>query len=832
MHKQGIRRKSRQKKYYFSKQLKKQLDQISCHPLTLVEAPSGFGKTTAIREYLKENLPVGACEYWYTCLGEPASMAWKGICELLANVNAENAASLRKLEIPTMDTLLHISATLKKFRCQTETYLVVDNYQLAGFAIPIELMYVFSMHGTDSLHMIFITQQIGIKQQFLIHNSDIHIINTSAFFFDREGTSRLFRMEGIRLSADELENVFMSTGGWVSAIRLQIINYEENGSFDHTADIEHLVEKAIWNRLLPEQKDFLLSVSVLDGFDIRQAAIMMGTSVLSKNLENLLKLNDFIRYSPDRGIYTIHSILQDYLQNRFYHYQPEEYQERILRLAGQSYSAVSRFYTATQFFLKVKDYDAILSMPFNGEYLANQRKKGIRGQIAALVNECPEETLCRYPFVMLIFAYPMMLERQFEIFYKLCRLIERGIQENYAGLDSKKLRRLKGEYMLLKSFMAYNDIRKMNKSREVAWEILRAPSSIINKNIPWTFGSASVLFMFWRESGKLDDTLGAMDECLPLYLKLTRNHGAGASSVMRAEAMLMRGEDNEAEILCYKALYDARNYDQVTICICAELVLARIAILRGDAAGYFNAVNNIQNYAKENTTLYVQRMADLSISAISLVLGVTDNVAKWFCDLRSIKQILYAPSIPYAQTLYSMLLLLEKRYNELLGISPLIMDTAKSRNYLMPQIYQLKCLAAVKYRNGREEEAAEYIKEALTIALPDKIYLPFAQQINSLDILLKSGMSPAFDRESLKAIKVLSIRQKKGTAAIKKAILQAKSPLTPREREIALLAKDRFSAKEIASQLYISETTVRTILRNVYRKLDIHARAELSRKKF
>ena len=67
---------------------------------------------------------------------------------------------------------------------------------------------------------------------------------------------------------------------------------------------------------------------------------------------------------------------------------------------------------------------------------------------------------------------------------------------------------------------------------------------------------------------------------------------------------------------------------------------------------------------------------------------------------------------------------------------------------------------------------------------------------------------------------------------IRKAILQDKSPLTPREREIAQLAKDRLSAKEIADKLYISEMTVRATLRSVYSKLDIHSKGELVSKEF
>jgi LuxR family maltose regulon positive regulatory protein len=819
--------------YYFSHRLKKQLSQIPHYPLTIVEAPYGFGKTTAVEAYLNGNLPPGACAYWYTCLGEPASMAWQGICELLANVNEEIAANLRKLEMPTLDTLSYMTAILREFCCQKETYLVIDNYQLVDCDIPRELMSVFSLHGNSNLHMIFITQQLETNQQFLVHNTHIHTIQASDFFFDREGTSNLFQMEGIRLTEEELESVFMSTEGWVSAIRLQIINFEENGSFDYTADIEHLVEAAIWKRLTLEEKEFLLSVSVLDSFNARQAAIMMGKEVLPEEIEELLKSNDFIRYFPDSGIYNMHSILQDYLRNRFYHLQSEDFQKRILYLAGQSCSMNAQYYLAAQFFFRIKDFEAILSTPFDGEYLANQKEKNILEFVMAVVNECPEEILCKYPFIMLMLAYPMLFDREMESFQKLCRLISSAIEKNQAGLDQKELRRLKGEYMLLTSFTAYNNIRKMSVGRRAALEILGGPSCIIVKNMPWTFGGTSILNMFWSETGKLDDTLQDMDECLPYYLKLTRGHGYGANSVLRAEAMLMRGKDDEAEILCHKALYEARSHQQIDICLSTELVFARIAILRGDVEGYLAAIKNIQSYTKKNSSLSVLRMIDMCLTVTSLILGTTENVAKWFCDMESMKRILYAPTISYAQILYSQLLLIEKQYSVLYGISQQIMDTAKGINYILPQVHQHIFLAVANRNTGNNKEAQGHLKEALTLALQDRVYLPFAQQERMEEFLLESpGYLFRQNGESMDDLITLCRRQKKGVSIIKKALLQTKSPLTPREREIAQLAKDRFSAKEIAGKLYISETTVRTILRNVYSKLDIHSKTELFCKEF
>jgi LuxR family maltose regulon positive regulatory protein len=859
-----MRKITQQKTYYFLDKLKMQLAQISHHPLTIVEAPSGFGKTTAVREYLKENLPYGSYEYWYTCLGESASMAWMGICELFSNVNGKVADDLKNLKMPTMDTLFYMATYLRDFHCQTETYLIIDNFQLVNCDIPRELISVFSMHGNPNLHLIFITQQLEAKHQLTIHSNDIHTIDSSAFFFDREGSSRLFRMEGIRLTNDEVENVYMSTEGWVSAIRLQIINFKESGSFDHTADIEQLVETAIWNRLTSEEKDFLLSVSIVDSFTTRQAAIMMGKEMLPEKIEDLLKNNDFIRYIPDKHLYSMHSILQDYLRNRFYHDQPENYQNLIFRKAGHACATISEYCPAAKFFYKVGDFDAIMSLPFSREYLDNQKDKYQPEFIAALVNECPEDTLCKYPFNMLVFGYQALVCGQLEVYQKLCRLLHLTVQ-NGMGFNQEELRKINGEYKLLASMKDFNYLPKMHEGKMEAWRILGKPTDMIKASTPWVFATTSALNMFWRESGELENELRQMDEFSPSYYKLANGHGSGSHSLMRAEAMLMRGEDTYAEILCHKALYEARSYQQTSICLCAELVLTQIAILRGDVEGYYTAIKNIQGYAKENSNLYVLRMIDVCMSTISLVLGEKDNVAPWLCDMDNIKKALYDPVVLHAQILYLKLLLIKKRYNEFYGICQLILDKSKNPTgnikYMMPQVYQLIFLAMAKRSNGDNLEAQKHLKEALVIALPDQIYLPFAQQEGMEDFLSETiidfwgnkktehvsqdthknhavplvgainGISTS-GGNGFAALNALCKRQGMGVGIIKKAILQDKSPLTPREREIAQLARDRLSAREISDKLYISETTVRTILRSVYSKLDIHSKSELAAKEF
>ena len=59
-------------------------------------------------------------------------------------------------------------------------------------------------------------------------------------------------------------------------------------------------------------------------------------------------------------------------------------------------------------------------------------------------------------------------------------------------------------------------------------------------------------------------------------------------------------------------------------------------------------------------------------------------------------------------------------------------------------------------------------------------------------------------------------------------VADAAAPVTPREREIALLAADGVASKEIAEQLFLSVRTVNNHLQKVYTKLGVTSRAELA----
>lgn len=66
---------------YFSARLTKKMHEILHKPVTVVEAPAGYGKTSAVREALI-NLPAQQV-HWFTAVNESSVVSYKRLCRAL-----------------------------------------------------------------------------------------------------------------------------------------------------------------------------------------------------------------------------------------------------------------------------------------------------------------------------------------------------------------------------------------------------------------------------------------------------------------------------------------------------------------------------------------------------------------------------------------------------------------------------------------------------------------------------------------------------------------------------------------------------------------------------
>lgn len=799
--------------------LQKHLENIHNYQLVVLQAASGFGKTTVISEYLRQSYAHQV--YWYTCMGEPLRKAWNGICKTFSHIDRNAAKQLETLEYPTQENLVDIAEIMSECEVNGEAWFILDNFQYIQSKLPERILHVLSCHGCQGLHIVVITQSIDSVDIGGIPADQAVLIQNEPFFFQKEDTDAYFRANEITLSRDELDRLQMLSEGWAAALNLQLIRYLREGNFEVSESMDTLIRAVIWNHLEPEEQRFLMAVSLLERFTVKQAYILLENDTLPAGIVHLLGGGSFLRYEQDSGAYTLHNLLQSFLKRELRGLSSDAIR-KMQKLAADAYAAAGESYCALCGYLEAGEMEALLSLPLKAADFSLYQEDSSAEVLERIFRECDRKILVRHPYTLSMITFQLFRAGSYAAFAKGCSLMEQMIsQPEQNGLHEEDTRMLTGQLALLQSFAAFNDIEKMSILHRRAWEALGGPfSNRADWNDSWTFGQPSVLYLFWSAAGALDRELACMDECLPYYIRLTEGHGTGADCAMRAEALLMRGEDTAAEALCHKAIYLAGSQKQDSICIAAEMTLLRIALLRGDKESFENVKKSILERAKTGTEPAVKRMADLALSFVSVLTG--DNVApEWLTDLDQITGILYNVAIPFGVLTYLRWLLSQGQDAKLLGIAQGVLPAAEQHHFLLPQVYFHLFIAIAYQRLGQKKEAEAALDCALSLALPDAIYLPFAEYGEILASLLKLKEK----QFGITGLTALCRRHRLGVEKIQKATMYGQ--LTPREREVAHLAAGGLTNRDIASRLLISQETVKATMKSIFQKLGIRSRVQL-----
>lgn len=813
-------RKIKPETLFFPKKLMERLGSIKTYPLTLVEAPSGFGKTTALRHLFDSQISKTAQVIWHTVGEEQPGVSWKNFCALIAQFDVEGAERLMVAGAPDEDTIPEIERIFRELSCPEETYLVLDDFALWKLPDFGRFLTALSAHGGKALHVVAVSQLLPPQAQTsIMESSRLFGLRESAFTFSAEDIDAYYRQAGISLTATQLEEVRRITEGWVMALYLQLLSFIESGSFIEDRGIQNLLRNALWNRLPTSEKEFLTAVSIFPRFSLAQATALSGLS--ASETESLLREKRvFVHFDPETRRFYLHALFQSFLREQF-GLLPHEKQKAIYLTGGDLAEQAGDRVNTMRFYYLSGQWERFLALPLTSYEIADVVDESTRPMILDIIENTPFAVKRNYPTAMVPLAFTLFFLNENQKLLAFKEEIDEVIRQS--DLAEAKKDALSGEMELLLSFLEYNRIDAMSARHRKALELLHGPATLISVKSTWTFGSPSVLYMFYRESGKLDEELAQMDACMPIYYALTDGHGTGAEFIMRAEAHLMRGETEEAEILCHKAIFTADSKRQNSIVQCGLFLLARISILLGDEAMLQNALSSLAERSRQNTEDLCRYTLDLANGFLYLLLERRDEIASWLAGGEISDKRLVIMTQPFALIIYGRILLERAEYQKLLGVSEFGLGLSGIFPNLLPQIYIHLYRAQAFEALGKRREALEALNSALGIALPDGALLPFAENYAGIKGLLPDADC---DDKTLQSIMALAETIERGVAAI-----QGRTPLSPRENEVLLLLQEGLSNPEIAERLHVSLSTAKVIVSNVLSKKGVSSRELLKNKK-
>lgn len=566
---------------YISDRMRETLRPIASCALTAVVAPMGYGKTTAVRWFLAEQAKAGAVVLQASIYSDNRSIFWKSVQKAFI------AAGLTVLEGYDCPADASGAALLLEDLCaalggKTPYYLFLDDFHLLGDERVAQFLCRLAYRLPENVHLIVASRNRFLPGEQVVRlGRRLHRIEADGLRLNQEELLAYTHRCGVEITAAQTESLLRSCEGWFSAVYLNLHALAERGSLLQLgSDIYAMFTAAMLESLPEKTRGFLAVMGLADEFTVEMARAVTALPDAEEVLRALTQQNAFVTRLPDGVSFRFHHMMKECAE-RLFAQLPAARQTEVWQRYGRWYAQKAQYLHALQAFEHCGDRDAALAVieADAGDLLASLSP----AELLQRLDRCPVEALQRHPLAILVLMRRMFTWQQIPKMMELKALLEAAVAQ-HPEWPAAERGNLLGECDLIQSFLFYNDITQMSRLHRSASRQMSRPAVTLRNSGSWTFGSPSVLMMYYRAPGELGKELAEMYECMPHYYKITNGHGRGAELLMDAEAAYLQGAWEKAAVLLERARADAAGQENMTLC--CDFLALRLALCGKGKEGY------------------------------------------------------------------------------------------------------------------------------------------------------------------------------------------------------------------------------------------------------
>ena len=814
---------------YFSQTLREKLSHIPEVPLTIVEAPAGYGKTTAVRSAL-EPLDQDSV-VWYTAIESAQDGSFRWLCRQLERADPHAAAELQALGFLNRSNANRAAELLAEVRAEAPLYLVIDNFQFALANWQPQIFSALAGRRDRNLHVIFISQSFGRLRILLEDTYAIGRIAARDLLLGVDDIRDFASELGLTISDEQARTIHGRTEGWAVAVALYLQNLKSGNDVAAVRDTDTLIYELFWKKAPVPLRQNLLRLCLFEQLSAEQIRQVLG---LPKEGAQPLpyerwKSIPLLAYFPQRQQYFPHEILLAFLRRQLDQAEAS-FRLDCYRTAGRWYRDHGQDKEAVSAFYAVRDYEGVLSCRLTGLLMEEICGVSYTEVARTVLRECPEEIQARYPISVLRLCYALFAGADFGTFQAMLERARRRIE---AGGDRSML----GEWHMVAALSVFPHIPGMEDHYRQAEELLQGPSRVFTYQEPFLFGCTSMWYLFYSKPGEMMATASRLEEMMAVYNRITDNHGAGAAELYLGEALCVQGRYDEAEIFAHRAALLSEQGQNASVTYGAALLLGINSIYQTDMLALQKALEYLEEKARGYPFLQgtaINRCMVETVRGYLLALMMeTDRSAQWTQgEADRLGDLTFTNFM--VKTTRITDLILNKDYKRAIAsveaslcLDPRLVSLA-TQNFM--HVGLSLCYLAI----GRLKKAAEHLDISLTLSERDRNFTFLASFRKYLSVLFLIPSIAARHGPAIREIKKLEIHYVKAEESRIFAMLEEEqadisglSSLSSRERDVARLAAQGMRNREIAAQLHVSEETVKAHLKAIFQKLNIDRRSRL-----
>jgi ATP/maltotriose-dependent transcriptional regulator MalT len=285
---------------------------------TLIVGPLGYGKTSLAAEIAQQN---EGHTFWYTMVDEDVAQKFNShVIQAVRNVIPGFAPWFTTdLYIEPMDLIAKFSNELASLK--GEYIFIVDNRRTKNaedFAVAKEMIKSLP----SNMHLIQVrNDQPAASPADLAPIGKLKTLGPAELKFSSDEMMTMISLSGLSDRSKEIFEILESTRGWPAAVQLVIrgaakgVGFKVTGKQISTSvDPLRLIAAEFVRTLPPEEKAILLPVSIVDSFTPELAQTILGKGYSQSVLDAFASEGTILSKSNDATpVYKIHSLIREFL---------------------------------------------------------------------------------------------------------------------------------------------------------------------------------------------------------------------------------------------------------------------------------------------------------------------------------------------------------------------------------------------------------------------------------------------------------------------------------------------------------------------------------------
>ncbi|MFC5468216.1 LuxR C-terminal-related transcriptional regulator [Cohnella suwonensis] len=807
--------------------------------LTLVSAQAGYGKTTALSEWVKQ---CGVLAAWASL--DRQDNDWIPFWSCVTASIQEKIPSFGQTIGPLLNIGTRVSAehVIKELLNELnditdELVIILDDYHIIELPdIHHSLSYLLE-HLPRHIHLFIASRtDLPIPTTRLLAKRELHRILEQDLRFQLDEGFVFFRdTTDLLLTPAQVTELFRQTEGWISGLQLAAISLKRS---DHIAESIHQFsgkQNHIFDYLLEEvlhhqsesMRAFLLESSILSRMNRSLCQAVTGQQNCQEQLERLEQLNLFIiPLDEERNWYRYHHLLSDFLRHLWSRTDPDKWMQSHIRAAnwleniGFSEEAVEHYIEGKQF------ADAIRLIEKNPPALMQSKSDALMRWVSVL----PEASFTETPMLEMFYISVMLLGGKWGTAFQRVWQTKVRFEALQGKLPDEDWNKVMGNIYFYCGIASYvqNDLVRASDYLELAERYMPEGSffQVMGQNRYQGYSSN-------YDQLTLIHDLHAVEEFLLKWIKAWEHKKQypfiGYMYLTYINLMYEWNRLEEAE------LYIGQSWGRQDL-----QPFARIMVQLGIAA---SRTQQAEGNSKRASELLLQLKSkidspdyDLFMSKVaaeqaylSLRQGSLQDALDWLqgCGLVHTDEVLLSDLAEYL--VLSRVLASCERMEEALHLLERLYLFVSREDRPRERIKVLIVQSVTLWRSGQTGTALVQLEIALQLAEPQGYIRSFVDEGSVMAEMLAAYSNVGHDSH-IPSTSLVYIKQLlRALNVIPEDELTHKETLTEQETRVLRLIADGLSNKEIAHRLNIKGETVKFHIKNMYSKLGVNNRVQALR---